>query len=181
MRTPILMSLVLLAACTGTSEPAREPVKVEFREEASTWALTPRTGQAGAETLVALQLAEQKLEFGAVPGTCAPSATVPFTEVQGQPSFAGLLCQSPDGGTHHAVLVEVAGEDPTWPAPVGLALVLTRTTQDDKVALMTLGMQELPLGVTPLAPKVQAAPADQAPSEPANGADGADGADGDTD
>lgn len=150
--TPAVLLLTAAAAptaCTVGGE-TREPVAIEFREEATEWVLTPE----GAETLVAMKVGDARLEFGKVPGSCAPAAQLPFTEVQGQPALAALACDSPDGGKHDVVLVLVPSEDPSWPAPVGLAMVVARTTAADTVALMTMGMQELPLGVTPRAPVV---------------------------
>lgn len=155
-----IAALGLLAACTGPSEPPREPIKVDFREVQGVWKLQP----AQAETQVGFVLDDQTLDFGKVPGVCKPSADVPFTEVQGQKSVAALQCASPDGMTHHVVLVEVMGDDPTWPAPVGLAVVLTRASEDGKIALLTLGMQDLPLGVTPLPPAAPAPSVEPAPA-----------------
>ena len=170
MRTTTLSVLLActLSACTG--QEVREPVAIEFREEASAWVLTPApaTEESVAGTSVMLEIGTSKLDFGAVPGACQPNPELPFTEVQGQPAFAALRCDSPDGGNHDVVLVLVPSEDPSWPAPVALAMVLARNTADDSVALMTMGAQELPLGVTPKPPVVAAKPTGVAPEAPAS-------------
>lgn len=146
-----LLGVVALTGCIGGSEaPERAPVKVDFQEVQGTWKLAP----SAMETRVAMVFGDKQVDFDTVPGACAPTSELPFTEVQGQKALAALACDSPDGGKHQVVLVEVMGEDPTWPAPVGLAMVLTRPSDEGKVALVTMGMQELPLGVIPKPPPV---------------------------
>lgn len=155
-----LVLLALSVACTGTVVPPEAP-SLTFERTPTQWALTPVDG---GKTHLVLDLGSSTMDFGTVEGRCVPTAELPFTEVQGQKSFAALLCDSPDGGTHHVVVLEVqSAEDPDWPQPVALAVVLARTSADNKVGLLTLGAVEVPLGVVPVAPVLpvpEAKPAD---------------------
>lgn len=156
-----LSPLILTGCFTSTQTPVEAP-RVEFHEVRGAWELSP---DDEGKTRAVLVFDEHRLELGSIEGDCRPTSDLPFTEVQGQKAFAALLCPSPDGGTHHAVLVEVPGEDPEWPAPAALALVITRQTAEDKVALLTAGAVEVPLGILPLAPDVPVAPEPAADSD----------------
>ena len=87
--------LALLAGCTGAAAPVVAP-PVTFEATPSTWKLTPTDE---GKTHMVLELGEASMDFCAVEGACAPNPELPFTEVQGQKSFAALKCSSPDGGT----------------------------------------------------------------------------------
>jgi len=133
--------------CGGGAAVA--PAPVAFTEVVGAWRLTnPEAGK----TSVIMDFGERSIDFGVVEGICQPSRDLPFTEVQGQKSFAALVCNSPDGGTHHVVLVEILGPEPDWPAPAAMGMVLSRVTGEGTVALLTLGAAEVPLGLVPLPP-----------------------------
>jgi hypothetical protein len=150
-----LVFLALITACTGSPTPVTAP-HITFTPTPSTWKLEPAEG---GKTRMTLELGEASMDLGTVEGRCVPTPELPFTEVNGQKSFAALVCGSPDGGTHNVVVVEVQSpDDPDWPQPVALAVVLTRTTAEDKVALISLGAVEVPLGIVPVAPVVAAPP-----------------------
>jgi hypothetical protein len=151
----------VVGGCGGGAAVA--PVKVDFVEVRGVWHLSnPEPGKTAAS----LHFGDRVMDFGLVEGQCEPSPTLPFTEVQGQKAFAALTCSSPDGGKHHAVLVEVLGPEADWPAPVALGLVLSRTTGEGSVAVLTMGAAEVPLGLVPLPPEVSAAPEPSAGPEP---------------
>ncbi|MFK7926556.1 MAG: hypothetical protein AB8H79_00090 [Myxococcota bacterium] len=149
MRHGAWVMLAWVVGCTaGTAEV--QPVKVEFREVQGVWALAPADE---GQTHVQMSFEQNTLDFGLVPGSCAPTSELPFTEVQTQKAMAALKCTSADGGSHDVVIVEVTGNDPDWPAPVALGMVMSRVTGEDQVSLVTMGGKELPLGVIPKAPK----------------------------
>ena len=159
-----VLGWVAVVGCTAGSANV-EPVQVDFKDVVGEWVLAPAPE---AQTQVGLTFGEHTLDFGPVPGACEPTPDLPFTEVQGQKSLAALKCNSPDGGMHHVVVVEVLGADPAWPAPIALGMVMSRQKADNQVSLVTMGGVDMPLGVIPKAPKVEVVapvPPPEAPPE----------------
>ncbi len=153
----------MVGAC---STPATTSPTIDFVETEGEW----RLAFDGSKTKVGMAFGERVLEFGEVEGECRPAAELPFTAVEDQPALAGLKCQlSGSSDSLHAVIVEVSGPDPSWPAPVALGFVVSRPGDEGKVILQTMGVQQVPLGVVPkpppAPPQAQPQPSGDAPAD----------------
>ena len=159
VRAPV--ACLLLAACSW-SGAAVTPVKIAFVDTPTSWEIATDAGKSTA-TLVA---GAYRLEIGTFDGACAPRSDLPFTEVDGQKSFAALGCAGPDGAAFDVSLVEIPSPDPEWPYLVAFGVVVTHMVEDGKIQMRSMGAVEIPMGVVPIAPVVDAAGAVQAPAAP---------------
>lgn len=157
-----LVALALLTACNLGASQAPE-VRIDFVDTPTEWQLTHT--EAG-HTQIALQAGEHSITFGEVDAHCLPTQELPFTEVNGQRSFAALTCQTPQDDPVDFVLIEVHAEDPSWPHPVALAAVLTSSTEEGSITMRGLGSVEIPLGVVPQPPQAPAEPEPPSEAEP---------------
>jgi hypothetical protein len=163
-RSVAVVALSLACSWTGGA-PA--PAAIAFVDTPTTWEIAHADGKATATLLAG----KYRLDIGSFDGACGPASELPFTEVDGNVTFAALACRNPEGAPFDVALVEVPSPDPAWPTIAGLAVVATQAADEGKILMRAVGMVEIPMGVVPKPPALSAtdarppAPAEAAPAD----------------
>lgn len=167
---PLILACAL-SACSWGMAPADPPIPDPV-DTVTAWRLTET---ASGALDVALVAGEHVIELVEVEGRCAPAAELPFTEVDGQRTFAALACRNPEGEPFDLALVELMAPEGDWPLPVAFGIVSTRDAGEGQIMMRSFGAAPIPLGIAPVAPTVPEgatrpaaiAPSPEAPSDEA--------------